>query len=314
LALAGLATAGVASGFMLSWPAQPVFLDTYAVDPFAVYFKLFAVGATAVVLLATHSHFRGRPHAAEVPSLLVLACLGMVGLSASQDLALIALFIQLITVPSYILAGIAKDDRRATEGALKLFLFSAAATTVMLYGMSLLYGLTGTLLLPELAARLPHTSALAAMVALSLVLAGYGFKITLVPFHTWAPDTYEGSPTPISGYLSVGPKAAGFTVLLRTLLIAFPDNTAGWQETITILAALTMTVGNLFALRQTSAKRLLAYSSIAQAGYLLVGVAAAANEPLAVSGLLLYLLVYLFMNLGAFLAVEDIEREIEQTK
>lgn len=309
LAFGGLMAAGAASAFMLPWPAQPVFLDTYAVDPFAVYFKLFSIAATAFVLLATHSHFRGQAHAAQVPTLLILTCLGMVGLAASQDLALIALFIQLVTVGSYILVGIAKSDRRATEGAIKLFLFSAAAGAVMLYGMSLLYGLTGTLRLPELATRLTQMPLLVVSAALGLLLVGYGFKITLVPFHAWAPDTYQGAPTPVAGFLAVGPKAAGLAVLLRTLTVSFPDNLGDWAEVVAILAAITMTVGNLFALLQTSVKRLLAYSSIGQAGYLLVGVAAAARDELAVPGLLLYLSVYLFMNLGAFLAVDAIERQ-----
>jgi NADH-quinone oxidoreductase subunit N len=310
LALAGLVAAAIASARMLSWSPQPVFLETYAVDPFAVYFKLFAIGATAFVLLATHGHFQSRPHAGEVPTLLMLTCLGIVGLAASQDLALIALFVQLVTAGSYILVGIAKHDRRATEGALKLFLFSAAAGAVMLYGMSLLYGLTGTLRLPELAMRLPTMPLLTTLAALGLVLVGYGFKITLVPFHAWAPDTYQGAPTPIAGYLSVGPKAAGLAVLLRTLLVAFPGGFGRWPEMIAVLAALTMTVGNLFALPQSSVKRLLAYSSIAQAGYLLVGVAAAQRDALAVPGSLFYLAVYLCMNLGAFLAVDGIERQI----
>ena len=309
-ALAGLAATAVVSIQMLSRPAGTAFMDTYAVDPFAVFFKLFAIVATALVLLATHSHFQGRPHAGEVPALLVLTSLGIVGLSASQDLALIALFVQLVTVGSYILVGIAKDEKRATEGALKLFLFSAVAGAVMIYGMSLLYGLTGTLRLPELAAQLPAAPVVVTLTALGLVLVGYGFKITLVPFHTWAPDTYQGAPTPIAGYLSVGPKAAGLAVLLRTLLVAFPEGRGSWPELVALLAALTMTVGNVFALRQESAKRLLAYSSIGQAGYLLVGVATAGRDPLAVPGLLLYLAVYLFMNLGAFLAVDAIERQI----
>jgi NADH-quinone oxidoreductase subunit N len=310
LALAGLAAAGIASAFMFPWPAQSVFLDTYIVDPFAVYFKFFVILTAFFVLFATHSHFRNRPHAAQVPTVLVLTCLGMAGLAASQDLALIALFIQLVTVGSYILVGIAKSDRRATEGALKLFLFSAASGAVMLYGMSLLYGLTGTLRLPELAQELGKMPLLIVLAALGLVLVGYGFKITLVPFHFWAPDTYQGAPTPIAGFLAVGPKAAGMAVLLRTLMISFPNDLGGWSETMAILAALTMTVGNFFALRQTSVKRLLAYSSIAQAGYLLVGVAAAGRDELAVPGLLLYLAVYLFMNLGAFLGVDAIERQV----
>jgi NADH-quinone oxidoreductase subunit N len=310
LALAGLTATAVASARMLFWQPQSVFLDTYAVDPFAVYFKLFAIVSTAFVLLATYGFFRGRPHEGDVPAILVLTCLGLVGLAASQDLALIALFLLLVTVGSYILAGIVKDERRATEAALKLFLFAAAAGTVMLYGMTLLFGLTGTLRLPEMAAELPNGPAVTVLVALGLVLVGYGFKITLVPFHAWAPDTYQGAPTPIAGYLSVGPKAAGLAVLLRTLVVAFPGSLGSWPEVIAVLAAVTMTVGTLFALRQTSVKRLLAYSSIAQAGYLLVGVAAAGRDPLAVPGMLLYLAVYLFMNLGAFLAVDAIERQI----
>jgi len=143
------------------------------------------------------------------------------------------------------------------------------------------------------------------------VLAGYGFEVTLVPFHTWAPDAYQGAPTPIAGFLSVGPKAAGLAVLLRTLVVAFPHNLGHWAELFAVLAAVTMTVGNLFALRQNSVKRLLAYSSIGQVGYILGGVAAAERSALAVSGMLLYLAVYLFMNLGAFLAVDALERQLQ---
>jgi NADH-quinone oxidoreductase subunit N len=310
IALAGLVATGIESVVMLPWSARSVFLGTYAVDQFAVYFKLFAVVATAFVLLATQSHFRGRPHEGEVPSLLLLTCLGIMGLAASQDLALIALFIQLITVGSYVLVGIAKDNRLATEAALKLFLFSAAVGAVMIYGMVLLFGLTGTLRLSEMTTKLPAMPVVTALAAFLLILVGYGFEITLVPFHTWAPDTYQGAPTPITGFLSVGPKAAGLAVLVRTLLVAFPHNLGHWAELFALFAAITMTVGNVFALRQTSVKRLLAYSSIGQVGYLLVGVAAAERSTLAISGMLMYLVVYLFMNLGAFLAVDAIERQI----
>ena len=181
----------------------------------------------------------------------------------------------------------------------------------MIYGMVLLFGMTGTLRLPELAAKLPAMPVVTALAALFLVLAGYGFEVTLVPFHTWVPDTYQGAPTPIAGFLSVGPKAAGLAVLLRTLVVAFPHNLGHWAEIFAVLAAITMTVGNIFALRQTSAKRLLAYSSIGQVGYILVGVAAAERSALAVPGMLLYLAIYLFMNLGAFLAVEAIERQLQ---
>jgi NADH-quinone oxidoreductase subunit N len=177
--------------------------------------------------------------------------------------------------------------------------------------MVLLFGLTGTLRLPELAAKLPAMPVVTTIAAFLLVLAGYGFEVTLVPFHTWAPDTYQGAPTPIAGFLSVGPKAAGLAILLRTLVVAFPGNLGHWSEIMAVIAAITITVGNLFALRQTSVKRLLAYSSIAQVGYILVGVAAAERSSLAVPGALLYLAVYLFMNLGAFLAVDAIERQVQ---
>jgi NADH-quinone oxidoreductase subunit N len=311
LALGGLIVVAIESARMLTFATQPIFLDTYAVDQFAVYFKLFAVATTAFVLLATHSHFRGRPHEGEVPALLLLVCLGIMGLAASQDLALIALFIQLVTVGSYILVGIAKENRLATEAAFKMFLFSATVGAVMIYGMVLLFGLTGTLRLPELAAKLPAMPVVTTIAAFLLVLAGYGFEVTLVPFHTWAPDTYQGAPTPIAGFLSVGPKAAGLAVLLRTLVVAFPHNLGHWAELFAVLAAITMTVGNLFALRQSSLKRLLAYSSIAQVGYILVGVAAAERSQFAVPGALLYLAIYLFMNLGAFLAVDALERQLK---
>lgn len=311
IALAGLIIVAVESIRMLTFSTQPIFLGTYAVDQFAVYFKLFAVATTAFVLLATQSHFRGRPHEGEVPALLLITCLGIMGLAASQDLALIALFIQLVTVGSYILVGIAKQSRPAIEAALKMFLFSATVGAVMVYGMVLLFGLTGTLRLPELASKLPAMPVLTILAAFFLVLAGYGFEVTLVPFHTWAPDTYQGAPTPIAGFLSVGPKAAGLAVLLRTLVVAFPHNLGYWAEIFAVFAAITMTVGNIFALRQTSVKRLLAYSSIGQVGYMLVGVAAAERSTLAVSGMLLYLVIYLFMNLGAFLAVDAVERQLK---
>jgi NADH-quinone oxidoreductase subunit N len=311
IALAGLLVVAIESARMLSFTAQPIFLATYVVDQFAVYFKLFAVATTAFVLLATQSHFHGQPHEGTVPPLLLLVCLGIMGLAASQDLALIALFIQMVTVGSYILVGLAKNSRPATEAALKMFLFSATVGAVMIYGMVMLFGLTGTLRLPELAVKLPAMPIFTTLAAFLLLLAGYGFEVTLVPFHTWAPDTYQGAPTPIAGFLSVGPKAAGLAVLTRTLLVAFPHNLGHWAELLAVLAAITMTVGNIFALRQTSVKRLLAYSSIGQVGYMLIGVAAAERSSLAVPGLLLYLAVYLLMNLGAFLAVDAIERQLK---
>lgn len=308
LALAGLGAAAVASVQLLSDPARTVFLDTYVVDPFGIYFKFLAIVGTAFVLLATQGRFRGEPQEGAVAPLLLLTTLGVIGLAASQDLALIALFLQLSTVGSYVLIGIVKHDHRAAEGALKLFLFSASAGAVMIYGMTLLFGLTGALRLPEIAANLEHAAPIGAAVSLGLVLVGFGYKVTLAPFHMWAPDAYQGAASPIAGYISVIPKAAGLAVLTRFLLVALPQGYDAVPQILAVLAAVTMTVGNVFALRQTSVKRLLAYSSIAQGGYLLVAVAAAGRDALAVPALLFYLAAYLFMNLGAFLAIDAIER------
>lgn len=306
LALGALAAAAVTSVPLAGRAPRSVFDGVYAVDLFAIFFKFIALATTALVLLVTRDSFRGRRHEASVPTLLVLTCLGLVTLAASQSLVLIALFLALITVGSYVLVGIAKEERLATEGALKLFLFGSVATMTMFYGMALLYGLTGTLILAEIASALPAAPRIATAVALAFILAGYGFKVTLVPFQFWAPDTYEGAPTAIAAFLSVGPKAAGLAVLLRTLAVAAPAAIPTWTLWTAIVAALTMTAGNLLALRQSNVKRLLAYSSIAQAGYLLMGIASYGRDPLAVPGMLFYLAAYLAMNLAAFLTVAAI--------
>lgn len=310
LAALALVAAGVMSVPILSAVPHSVWDGTYAVDPLAGFFKLIAIATTGLVLLTTHAHFRGSAHEADVPTLLVLTCLGLVTLSASQDLALIALFLTLVTVGSYVLVGIAKEDRLGAEASLKFFLFGSVAAAVMFYGMALLYGVTGTLNLAEMAARLPGAPRAAVATGLAFVLVGYGFKVALAPFHVWAPDVYQGAPTPIAAFLSVGPKAAGIAVLLRTLAVAAPGELTRWPVWIAVLAAATMTVGNVIALRQTDIKRLLAYSSIAQAGYLLMGVAALGRDPLGVPATLTYLAVYLVMNLAAFLMVAALGRSL----
>lgn len=307
IALVALISAGIVGGAMATWSARDVFDGTYVVDGFAVFFKLFAVVATALAALAVHDQFQGHPQQGVISALLLLTCLGAMGLAASQDLALIAIFFQLVAVGSYVLVGLAKERRLATEGALKLFLFSSGAGAVMVYGMSLLYGLTGSLELPEMAAHLGSAPRSAVIAALALVLVGYGYKVTLVPFHEWAPDAYQGAPTSITGYIAVVPKAAGLAVLLRTLLVGFRWDGA-WPIALAVLAAITMTVGNLLALTQSSVKRLLACSSIAQMGYVLVAAAVASRGALGTPFLVFYLSVYVFMELGAFIALAAIER------
>jgi proton-translocating NADH-quinone oxidoreductase chain N len=208
-----------------------------------------------------------------------------------------------------------REDKKSNEGAIKYFLYGAITSAVMLYGLSLLYGISGGLNLTEIAAAFASSSDLSirtlALVATALVLAGLGFKISLVPFHQWAPDAYEGAPTPVTAFLSVGPKAVGFAVLLRLSLTALPLFKENWIPLLAVVSIATMTLGNLVALRQTNVKRMLAYSSIAQAGYMLiglVGVNLTGNSPfLGLNGVLIYLFAYLFTNLGAFICVIAIE-------
>lgn len=286
---------------------QRIFGGTYALDPLALFVKLFAIAAAILVLLSTRERLRGATHAATVPALVLMSSLGAMALAASVDLVLIALFLQVTAVASYGLVGVLKHEPGAQEATLKFFLFAGATGAVMLYGMALLYGLTGTLDTAAMAERLRGSDAAVLIVAGALVLTGFGFKITAVPLHWWAPDAYEGATAPISGFLSVVPKVAALTVLVRVLFTAFAA-VPEWPFLVAVSAAITMSLGNLFALRQTSVKRLLAYSTIAQAGYLLMAVAVIRLEALAVPAFVFYLLAYLAMNLPAFLVVSIVER------
>ncbi|MBI2755936.1 MAG: NADH-quinone oxidoreductase subunit N [Chloroflexi bacterium] len=308
LALGGLLGAFVPTLRMLTWQPQLGFDGAYAVDPLGVFFKLLLLATTVVVLLASRDYFRGMPHEGDIPGLLVLLAGSMILLASSNDLVLIALFVQLVSITSYVLVGVWKDEPLANEASLKFFLFGSVSVTVMLYGMSLLFGATGTLNLQEMARRLPQADLSIVVLGLALTLAGYGFKISMAPFHVWVADTYQGAPTPVTALLSIGPKAAGLAVLLRTLAVAVPPDETNWPAAVAAMAALTMTVGNVLALRQTNIKRLLAYSSIGQAGFLLMGVAAAGRDELSVPALLFYLVAYLAMNMGAFGVATAVER------
>ena len=207
------------------------------------------------------------------------------------------------------------EDKKSNEAAIKYFLYGAITSAVMLYGLSLLNGISGSLNLNDIArafaSSVDPTTRVVALVSTALVIAGLGFKISLVPFHQWAPDVYEGAPTPITAFLSVGSKAVGFAVLLRVALIALPAFQSHWAQLLAVISIITMTLGNLVALRQTNIKRMLAYSSIAQAGYILIGLVAlnlkGASPFAGLNGILIYLFAYLFTNLGAFICVIAIE-------
>ena len=281
-----------------------------AVDPMALFFKLIAVLTVILVSVSAVEYVnKNTPFRAEFYALTLFAGLSLMLLSSAVNLIMIYLALEFLSITSYILTGFLRRDKRSTEAALKYFLYGGLASGVMLYGFSLIYGATGSVDLATIATALSEMtleSIFLVIVSVMFILAGFGFKIALVPFHHWSPDAYEGAPTPITAFLSVGPKAAGFAVLIRVLVVAVPDYSFSWTLMLSIIAIITMTVGNLIALWQTNMKRMLAYSSIAQAGYILMGLAAWSANPSTyslssgVTAMLLFIFAYLFTNLGVF--------------
>ena len=298
-----------------------------AVDPFALFFKTLAILAVAIVILTAIPYLPGRtPYRGEFYALLLITGLAISLAVSATNLVMIYLSMEFLSITSYVLAGYVRNDRKSGEAAIKYFLYGATASAVMLYGMSLLYGATGTTDLGELAAAFAGKSqgelSLLGTPAIILLLAGFGFKASLVPFHQWAPDTYEGAPTPVTAFLSTASKATGFAILIRVFLVAMVGLQAQWIALVTAVSILTMTIGNLTALRQTNIKRMLAYSSIAQAGYMLMGVAAVALTATGsqagltftgINGVLIYLFAYLFTNAGAFAVVIAVENATGKT-
>jgi len=274
-----------------------------AVDDFAFFFKVvFLLAALMTVLMSARYLEIEGASPGEYYFLILCATLGMMIMAGGIDLITSFIGLETMAVSFYILAGFIKPNQRSNEAAVKYFLLGAFSLGILLYGMSLLYGLSGTTNMRAMAAVFAGQERnMLLVLAVILVVAGMGFKIAAVPFHMWAPDVYEGAPTPITAFLSVGSKAASFAMLLRIFMIAVPSMNADWRLLFEVLAIVTMTVGNLAALTQTNIKRMLAYSSIAHAGYLLIGVVA--YTPRGIAAMLIYLLIYSFMQLGAFAVV-----------
>ncbi|HVH29058.1 MAG TPA: NADH-quinone oxidoreductase subunit N [Vicinamibacterales bacterium] len=274
-----------------------------AVDRFALFFKmLFLIAAAITVLMSMrYLELEGAP-AGEYYFLVLCATLGMMIMAGGIDLITIFIGLETMAISFYILAGFIKPNQRSNEAAVKYFLLGAFSLGILLYGMSIMYGLSGTTHLRAMAPVLAgQVSDPRLVLAVILVVAGVGFKIAAVPFHMWAPDVYEGAPTPITAFLSVGSKAASFAMLARIFLEGLPGSSADWRLLFWVLAIATMTVGNLAALTQTNIKRMLAYSSIAHAGYTLMGIVAGSTRGIA--AMLIYLLIYAFMQLGAFAVI-----------
>lgn len=258
---------------------------------------LFAAAITSLLSVDLKA-IRGK---GEYYTLLVVTTLGMSLMASAGDLIMLYLAIETTSIPLYILAGFIKRDDKSTESGMKYFLFGAMTSTVMLYGFSLLYGFTGETNLYALAAAMSDVSPWVLGAAAALVLVGFGFKVSVVPFHFWSPDVYEGAPTPITAYISTASKAAGFAVLVRVMLAVFPEISVYWTSLLAAMATVTMTLGNLVALTQKNIKRLLAYSSIAHAGYALIGLVALST--LGAASLIFYLAAYVVTNLAAFAVV-----------
>lgn len=299
-------------------PERTTLGGMFVVDDFALVFKgLFCVSAFFVFLISHDYLQRDRIHQGEYYFLTLSALLGMLTIASSRDLIAIFVSLELISAPAFVLAGLRKGDVKSNEAALKFFLFGVLSTAVMLFGMSLVYGATGSTDLAEIAVRLEGATAPGrslAVLSIFFVIVGFAFKISAFPFQWWVPDTYEGAPVPVAAFLSVASKTGGFVGLLLIMFIGFIPLADIWRPFLGIVAVMTMTFGNLVALQQRHIVRLLAYSSIGQAGYMLLplGIASPTNAAVNQDALLasvLYLMIYTFMETGAFAAVIAYGRE-----
>lgn len=279
------------------------FSGTIVQDNFAIFFKaIFLISAAMSILITDKYLEREGCNQGEIYPLILFATVGMMLMAAGTDLMVIFLGLEVLSVSLYVLAGFNRGSMKSNEAGLKYFLLGAFSTGFLLYGMALTYGATGTTKVAKIAAFITEagigTSNIMLLAGMLLMATGFAFKVAAAPFHMWTPDVYEGAPTPMTAFMSVGPKAAGFAAFLRVFLVALPALQPEWTWLIWVLAVLTMTVGNITALYQQNIKRMLAYSSIAHAGYVLVGFAA--GNAVGTAGVLFYMLSYAFMNIGAF--------------
>lgn len=313
LALASVALAFVLSAVLLGSQPRATLAGLFVLDDFAIVLKLFFLAVAGFVIWISIPPMRGHRYEGEYVFLLLCSVLGTMLMPSSRDLLMLFIALELVSAPAFVIAGLRKLNPRSNEAALKFFIFGVLSAGVLVYGISLVYGFTGTTSLTKIAAVIagtPGPTEPLLYIGVVFIVAAFGFKVSAVPFHFWAPDTYEGAPTPLAAFLSVASKAAGFVGLLLILLIAFPGLSSTWGPLIGGIAVATMTIGNVVALRQRHVVRLLAYSSIAHAGYMLIPIAVIRpgaggtgidprNDQL-VRSLVIYLVVYAVMNLGAF--------------
>ena len=289
---------------------ESLFMGMIALDPFSHFFKLiFLLTTFSIILVSRFDKQLDSKFSSEYNVLLLIILVGLFLMSSSINLIMIYLSIELVSIPSYILAGILKNDKESNEASLKYVIFGSFASGLMLFGLSMIYGLTGSMSIEGVSVALSHIEyQYTIYVPLILILVGFGYKISMVPFHYWTPDVYEGAPTPITAFLSVAPKAAGIAILIRVFHVMFTQdgsltNTGimeniNWPMIIAIASAATMTLGNVLAVQQEDVKRLLAYSSISHVGFILMAFSIVSTD--AIRAIMLYLFIYLFMNLAAF--------------
>jgi len=297
-----------------------MFNDAYVVDNFALVMKaMFLLSGYVVVLLSTNYISEGDYWENEYYGMLISSVLGMIVMASARDLITIFVALELLSIPAYLMATWRKRDLKSNEAGLKYYLMGVFASAVMLYGMSLLYGVTGTTILADMGDVLNDGESTSVVsLAIVFVIAGFAFKVSAVPFHTWAPDTYEGAPTPVTAFLAVASKAAGFVALVQLVFVGFWGRSDVYEPLMWVLAAASMTVGNLVALRQTNMVRMMAYSGVASAGYIMAPLAVAgvsgdvADE--ALRAVVTYLVIYAAMNLGVFAVILGIARKTKSAE
>ena len=320
VAIFGTAIAGAATWYQHRWidstGGLPIsgFFRTVQADEFSIFFHLLIAAVVIAVLLASLDYFEGpTTHAGEYFALVIFGATGMMFMTCSVELLMVFIGLEISSISTYILAGFRKGQATASESAIKYFLLGSFATAFFLYGIALCFGATGSTSISAISTGLATTrTPMLGLLAVAMVLIGLGFKVSAAPFHVWTPDVYQGAPAPLVALMSTAPKAAAFAVLLRFLFDATPSLHRQWVVLIYILAVASMCIGNLGALLQRDVKRLLAYSSIAHAGYLLV--AFTALEPRAIAGACFYTAAYAAMNVGAFLVLTELSGYAEGSR
>ncbi|MDX8391798.1 MAG: NADH-quinone oxidoreductase subunit NuoN [Mariprofundaceae bacterium] len=286
------------------------FYGFFVLDPFAGYAKLLIYAATALAIILSLDYMKEEFGIGEYYALMLFGMLGMMLMASAPNFVTMYLGLELMALCTYVLVGFQRDVLRSSEAGLKYFILGSLASGILLYGISFLYGVTGSFDFVEIGAGLAHSGSeahFAVLLGLVFVIAGMAFKVSMAPFHMWTPDAYEGAPTPVTAYMSVAPKVAGFVILIRVLVDALPSLQMEYVTIFTWMAVLTMAVGNLAAIAQRNIKRLFAYSTIGHVGFIMLGVIAGNADGYA--GVLVYMTIYLFMNMGAFAVIVLMRRD-----